>query len=90
MTHKITGEKVPILFEEGTFWIEGEMMNEDDHRVMPVASNGDAGNEEDLDEQMQQQEARGIASDVALRFRSGSTPDPRRYNEPTARDVAVV
>ena len=27
---------------------------------------------------------------VALRFTSGSTPDPRRYNEPSARDVAMV
>ena len=33
-----------------------------------------------MHEKMQEQEARGILPDVALRFRSGSTPDPPRYN----------
>ena len=27
---------------------------------------------------------------VVLRFRSGDTPDPRRYNEPSGRDVAAI
>ena len=27
---------------------------------------------------------------MVLRFRSGDTPDPRRYNEPSAQDVAAV
>ena len=31
-----------------------------------------------------------MAPTVTLRFTSGSTPDPRRYNEPSARDVAIV
>ena len=39
---------------------------------------------------MRQQAARGVVIDAALRFKSGSTPDPRRYNQPSARDVAVV
>ena len=43
-----------------------------------------------MHEQMKQQEARGLLPTVALRFRSGSTPDPRVYNEPSALDVAVV
>ena len=29
-------------------------------------------------------------SQAVLRFRSGDTPDPRRYNEPSARDIAAV
>ena len=37
-----------------------------------------------------EQQNRGVTPTVALRFRSGSTPDPRRYNGPTARDIAVV
>ena len=43
-----------------------------------------------MHEKMQEQVADGIEPLVALRFRSGSTPDPRRYNEPACRDIAVV
>ena len=43
-----------------------------------------------MHEQLKEQEQCGQIIDVVLRFRSGSTPDPRRYNEPTARDIAAV
>ena len=32
----------------------------------------------------------GDDTPVVLRFRSGDTPDPRRYNEPSGRDVAAI
>ena len=41
-------------------------------------------------EKMQEQQQAGVQPKVALRFRSGSTPDPRRYSLPTCRDIAVV
>ena len=41
-------------------------------------------------EKFQDQEAAGIVLQGYICFRSGSTPDPRRYNEPANRDIAVV
>ena len=32
----------------------------------------------------------GDNAPTVLRFRSGDTPDPRRYNEPSGRDVAAI
>ena len=37
-----------------------------------------------------QSHEQGDDAPVVLRFRSGDTPDPRRYNEPSGRDVAAV
>ena len=62
------------------------------HRMMiehPVANPYAAGYRH-MHEQLRHQEEHGETPDVVLRFRSGSTPDPRRYNEPSARDTAVV
>ena len=43
-----------------------------------------------MHERMLEQQRAGHAPDVALRLRSGQTPDPRRYNAPSAEDIAVV
>ena len=43
-----------------------------------------------MHETLLEQEARGEPPKVALRFSSGAPPDPRRYNEPTSRDIAIV
>ena len=31
-----------------------------------------------------------VNTPVVLHFRSGDTPDPRRYNEPSGRDIAAI
>jgi len=43
-----------------------------------------------MHEKCQQLIRSGDDSTVVLRFRSGTVPDPRRYNEPTGGDIAAV
>ena len=42
-------------------------------------------------QKIQQHESAGTdLPEVVLRFRSTSTPDPRRYNAPSSREVAFI
>ena len=43
-----------------------------------------------LYEKLREQEQGGAGGPLVLRFSSGDTPDPRRYNDPTAHDVAAI
>ena len=43
-----------------------------------------------MSDKLRKQERLGQNTLQSLQVRSGTTPDPRRYNEPTSRDIAVV
>ena len=59
------------------------------HRMLLRCENPYVASCKHMYEKMQSHE-QGDDAQVVLRFRSGDTPDPRRYNEPSGRDVAAV
>ena len=59
------------------------------HRMLLRCENPYVASYKHMYEKLQSHE-QGDAAPVVLRFRSGDTPDPRRYNEPSGRDVAAI